>query len=128
MITVYHLTIAKKRHDYEKSRSFHEKQKDRQYEARFYMEIRYYKLHKLLKEKNISLNKLQKTLNLLPSEIEKITTNRLLLSDTYILICQHLNCDISDIMDVLSLKDEQEPFVDIKLITKNSYKTKLNFD
>ncbi len=94
----------------------------------FIMEIRYYKLHKLLKEKNISLNKLQKTLNLLPSEIEKITTNRLLLSDTYILICQHLNCDISDIMDVLSLKDEQEPFVDIKLITKNSYKTKLNFD
>ena len=92
------------------------------------MEIRYYKLHKLLKEKKISLSKLQKELCLSQSELEKLTTNRLLLSDTYILICQYLNCDISDIMDVVSLCNEQEPFVDIKLITENSYKVKLNFD
>ena len=92
------------------------------------MEIRYYKLNKLLKEKKITLNKLQKELDLLPSEIEKISTNRLLLSNTYILICQYLNCDIGDIMDIVSLKDEKEPFVDINIITKNSYKVKLRFD
>ena len=92
------------------------------------MEIRYYKLTKLLKEKKISLNKLQKELDLLPSEIEKISTNRLLLSDTYLLVCQYLNCDISDIMDIVSLEDEKESFVDINTITKNSYKPKLKFN
>ena len=92
------------------------------------MEIRYYKLNKLLKEKKITINKLQKELNLSPSEIEKIATNRLLLSDTYILICEYLNCDISDIMDILSLEYEKNSFVDIDTITKNSYKVKLKFD
>ena len=92
------------------------------------MEIRYYKLTKLLKEKKISLSKLQKELDLLPSEIEKISTNRLLLSDTYFLICQYLGCDIGDMMDVVSLDDEKEPFIDINTITKNSYKTKLKFN
>ena len=92
------------------------------------MEIRYYKLNKLLKERKTSLNKLQKELGLLQSEIEKITTNRLLLSDTYLMICQYLNCDIGDIMDIISLDDEKEPFVDLNLIAKNSYKPKLKFN
>ena len=92
------------------------------------MEVRYYKLDKLLKARKISLNKLQKELDLLQSEIEKIYTNRLLLSDTYILICQYLNCDIGDIMDIVSLENDKEPFVDINLITKNSYKPKLKFN
>ncbi|MBE6695448.1 MAG: helix-turn-helix transcriptional regulator [Ruminococcaceae bacterium] len=92
------------------------------------MEIRYYKLNKLLKERKTSLNKLQKELGLLQSEIEKIATNRLLLSDTYLMICQYLNCDIGDIMDIISLDDEKESFVDLNLITKNSYKPKLKFN
>ena len=92
------------------------------------MEIRYYKLNKLLKERKTSLNKLQKELDLLQSEIEKIATNRLLLSDTYLMICQYLNCDIGDIMDIISLDDEKESFVDLNLITKNSYKPKLKFN
>ena len=92
------------------------------------MEIRYYKLNKLLKERKTSLNKLQKELGLLQSEIEKIATNRLLLSDTYFMICQYLNCDIGDIMDIISLDDEKESFVDLNLITKNSYKPKLKFN
>lgn len=92
------------------------------------MEIRYYKLNKLLKERKTSLNKLQKELGLLQSEIEKIATNRLLLSDTYLMICQYLNCDIGDIMDIISLDDEKESFVDLNLIAKNSYKPKLKFN
>ena len=92
------------------------------------MEIRYYKLNKLLKERKTSLNKLQKELGLLQSEIEKIATNRLLLSDTYLMICQYLNCDIGDIMDIITLDDEKESFVDLNLITKNSYKPKLKFN
>ena len=85
-------------------------------------------MNKLLKEKKISLNKLQKELGLLQSEIEKIHTNRLLLSDTYIMICQYLSCDIGDIMDIINLENEKEPFVDINLITQNSYKPKIKFD
>lgn len=90
------------------------------------MVIRYYKLNKLLKERKISISKMQRDLNLPKSEIEKIKTNRILLSDTYLLICQYLKCEIEDIMDCLSLKEDDEPYADLTLITKNSYKTKIN--
>ena len=90
------------------------------------MVIRYYKLNKLLKERKISISKMQRDLNLPNSEIEKIKTNRILLSDTYLLICQYLKCEIEDIMDCLSLKEDDEPYADLTLITKNSYKTKIN--
>lgn len=89
------------------------------------MEIRYYKLIKLLKERKIPLAKMQKELSISQSEIEKIKTNRILHSDTYLLICQYLNCEIEDIIEILSLKDDGEPYADLSLITKNSYKTKL---
>lgn len=89
------------------------------------MEIRYYKLTKLLKERKIPLAKMQKELSISPSEIEKIKTNRILHSDTYLLICQYLSCEIEDIMECLSLREDEEPYADLNLITKNSYNTKL---
>ncbi len=90
------------------------------------MVLRYYKLNKLLRERKISISKMQRDLNLSKSEIEKIKTNRILLSDTYLLICQYLKCEIEDIMDYLSLKEDGEPYADLTLITKDSYKTKIN--
>ena len=90
------------------------------------MVVRYYKLTKLLKEKKIPLHKMQKDLNISFNEIEKIKTNRILLSDTYLLICRYLNCEIKDILDVVSSENDNEPYADLQLITKNSFETKLD--
>ena len=91
------------------------------------MIVQYYKLDKLLKEKKITKSKFYKDLNLLPSEISKIRSHRILALDTYLKICNYLDCELSAFMEIISAtSNEKEMAIDISVLTKNSYKTPLD--
>ena len=91
------------------------------------MIVQYYKLDKLLKEKKITKSKFYKDLQLLPSEISKIRSNRVLSLNTYSKICNYLECELSAFMEILSTtSSEKEMAIDISILTKNSYKTPLD--
>lgn len=88
------------------------------------MIVQYYKLDKLLREKKISKAKFYKDLDLLPSEMSKIRAHRVLSLDTYLKICNYLDCDLNDFMDIISTtSSNKEIAIDITLLTKDSYKT-----
>ena len=91
------------------------------------MIVRYHKLEKLLKEKKIPKTKFYREIKLSPSEAAKIRSERILSLSTYIKICQYLNCDISDFMDILSAdSDEKDLKIDVSTLMKNSYKTPID--
>ena len=88
------------------------------------MILNYHKLDKLLKEKKISKTKFYRDLKLLPSEVSKIRSNRILSLGTYLKISNYLECDITDFVDIIStISEETEPQIDYQLLMKNSYKT-----
>ena len=82
--------------------------------------IRYYKLRALLRERDITLEGLRQRLELLPSDIVKIQTERLLDPEPLSLICKFFDCDVLDILDILS-GEETEIFYSREILEKHSY-------
>ena len=83
------------------------------------MKVRYYKLHQVLKDKKLSLEGLRRELELLPSEIAKIETNRLIGEGTLLRICAALHVDIGDIIEC-DIGDD-EVFYNTKILKSHSY-------
>ena len=91
------------------------------------MIVHYHKLDKLLKDRKISKTKFYKDIKIIPSEMSKLKSNRILSLATYLKICTYLDCDICDFMEVVSTtSNEEEPRIDISLLMKDSYKTPLD--
>ena len=90
------------------------------------MKVRYYKLHKLLKEHHMTLEGLRQRLELLPSDIAKIETNRFVGIVPNLLICKYFRCDTYDIMEILPGDDteEDEMFYNKRILEKYSYTPK----
>ena len=85
--------------------------------------IRYYKLRALLRARNISLDKLRRHVALLPSDIIKIETERMLDPHPLYLICQYLGCDIPDIIDFFG-DEEEDIFYSKTVMESHSYTPK----
>ena len=88
------------------------------------MKIRYYKLEEILRKRGTTLEGLRRRLDLLPSDIAKIETNRFLGILPNLLICKYLRCDTFDLMDVFPEEDGTPPelFANWRMLEKYSYK------
>lgn len=64
------------------------------------MSISYKKLWVLLAEKEISKADLRKRLEISPSTLTKLNKNEFVALSILVRICEILNCDIGDIMEV----------------------------
>lgn len=64
------------------------------------MSISYKKLWILLAEKEISKAELRKRLKISPSTLTKLNKNEYIALSIIVKICEELNCDIGDIMEV----------------------------
>lgn len=64
------------------------------------MSVSYKKLWVLLAEKEISKADLRKRLEISPSTLTKLNKNELVALSILVRICEILNCDIGDIMEV----------------------------
>lgn len=65
------------------------------------MAISYKKLWKLLIDKNMKKKDLREAAHLSPSLIAKLGRNKNVTTDVLIRICEALNCDIGDIMEII---------------------------
>ena len=65
------------------------------------MSISYKKLWVLLAQKEISKADLRKRLEISPSTITKLNKNECIALSILVRICEELNCDIGDIMEVI---------------------------
>ena len=83
------------------------------------MKIRYYQFLSTLKEKRLSLEGLRRKLNLLPTEIAKIETNRLISMPTLMRICSHLDLDVNNVTEVY--QGEDELFFNARILRSHSY-------
>jgi len=66
------------------------------------MQISYNKLWKLLIDKNMKKKDLRIAANLSPSLITKLGNNESVTVETLLRICEALNCNIGDVVDVVS--------------------------
>ncbi len=66
------------------------------------MSISYKKLWILLAEKEISKAELRKRLKISPSTLTKLNKNEYIALSILVKICEELNCDIGDIMEVIN--------------------------
>lgn len=64
------------------------------------MSISYKKLWILLAQKEISKAELRKRLKISPSTLTKLNKNEYISLSILVKICEELNCDIGDIMEV----------------------------
>lgn len=65
------------------------------------MKVSYKKLWVLLAQKEISKAELRKMLEISPSTFTKLNKNELVALSVLVNICDKLNCDIGDIMEVI---------------------------
>ena len=65
------------------------------------MAVSYKKLWKLLIDKDMKKKDLREKANLSPSLIAKLSKNENMTTDVLLRICTALNCDISDIMEIV---------------------------
>ena len=65
------------------------------------MSVSYKKLWVLLAEKEISKADLRKMADIAPSTMTKLNKNELVALSILVKICDKLNCDIGDIMEVI---------------------------
>ena len=65
------------------------------------MSVSYKKLWILLAEKEISKAELRKKLKISPSTLTKLNKNEYIALSILVKICEELNCDIGDIMEVI---------------------------
>ncbi len=67
------------------------------------MSVSYKKLWVLLAEKEISKADLRKMADIAPSTMTKLNKNELVALSILVKICDKLNCDIGDIMEVIRI-------------------------
>ena len=65
------------------------------------MSVSYKKLWILLAEKEKSKAELRKKLKISPSTLTKLNKNEYIALSIFVKICEELNCDIGDIMEVI---------------------------
>jgi len=65
------------------------------------MAVSYKKLWKLLIDKDMKKKDLREKANLSPSLVAKLGKNENMTTDVLVRICTALNCDISDIMEIV---------------------------
>ena len=86
------------------------------------MKVRYYKLFELLvKKKKPTFPVFARRLGILSTEIEKIETNRLPGTETLHTICEELECDLDDIMDVFLSEEDEDIYYNGRLLRKNKF-------
>ena len=66
------------------------------------MTVSYNKLFKLLIDKDLKRSELRKNIGISPNTMTKISNNEYVSMEVLIKICQELECDIGDIMEVQS--------------------------
>jgi len=64
------------------------------------MTVSYNKLFKLLIDKDLKRSELRKNIGISPNTMTKISNNEYVSMEVLIKICQELECDIGDIMEV----------------------------
>lgn len=69
--------------------------------------ISYKKLWKLLIDKDLKKKDLREAAKLSPSLIAKLGRNENVTTDVLMRICHALNCDISDIMEIVSVNSDE---------------------
>ncbi len=69
------------------------------------MKVSYKKLWVLLAQKEISKAELRKMIKISPSTLTKLNKNELVALSVLVNICDKLNCDIGDIMEVIKDND-----------------------
>ena len=70
------------------------------------MSISYKKLWILLAQKEISKAELRKRLKISPSTLTKLNKNEYIALSILVKICEELNCDIGDIMEVTKSEEK----------------------
>ena len=70
------------------------------------MSISYKKLWILLAQKEISKAELRKRLKISPSTLTKLNKNEYISLSILVKICEELNCDIGDIMEVTKSEEK----------------------
>lgn len=65
------------------------------------MQVSYNKLWKLLIDKNIKQSELRKIVDLSPSTVTKLHSNKAVSVEMLLRICVALNCDFGDIMEAV---------------------------
>ncbi len=71
------------------------------------MRISYKKLWKLLIDKNMKKKDLMAQANVSASSVAKLTKGENLQTDVLVKICKALQCDVSDIMEIISDEGEE---------------------
>ncbi len=72
-----------------------------------HMRISYKKLWKLLIDKNMKKKDLMAQANVSASSVAKLTKGENLQTDVLVKICKALQCDVSDIMEIISDEGEE---------------------
>lgn len=65
------------------------------------MKVSYNKLWKLLIDKNLNKTKLMEAVKTSPNTIAKMGRNENISMDVITRICEYLNCDVGDIMEMI---------------------------
>ncbi len=69
------------------------------------MKVSYKKLWVLLAQKEISKSELRKMIEISPSTLTKLNKNEIVALSVLVNICDKLDCDIGDIMEVIKDND-----------------------
>lgn len=70
--------------------------------GKIFMKMNYNKLWKLLIDKNIKKSDLRKIANVSSSSLQKLSKGENVTTDVILKICIALQCDVGDIMEVVS--------------------------
>lgn len=72
------------------------------------MSVSYNKLWKLLIDKNMNRKALREKAGLSTGTLAKLGKNQNITTDVLVKICKALNCDISDIMEIIITEDDNK--------------------
>lgn len=71
-------------------------------------QIRYNKLWKILVDKKMSKGDLRKEIGLAPNTLTKLRRDEEVSLSVLVRICEHLDCDIGDIMELVTLDEASQ--------------------
>ena len=71
-------------------------------------QIRYNKLWKILVDKKMSKGELRKEIGFAPNTLTKLRRDEEVSLSVLVRICEHLNCDIGDIMELVTVDETSQ--------------------
>lgn len=71
-------------------------------------QIRYNKLWKILVDKKMSKGDLRKEIGLAPNTLTKLRRDEEVSLSVLVRICEHLDCDIGDIMELITVDETSQ--------------------